>query len=280
LFRAAARNGVSIALVSGRLSERAAARYAWIRPFLRSALDAVDVFAMQSQADADRIIALGAARDRVSVTGSLKSSRDSRAAHPVPRWLGSGRAIFIAASTHDGEEELVLDACKPLWKEPGNLLLLMAPRRPERFSEVVRLLDSRSLSCERRSERRGAVGADTHVVLLDTLGELPDCLPAAVAVFVGGTVAPVGGHNILEPALAGKPVAFGPHTENVADAARALLQADAAILVNNAGDLENEWRSFLRNPAAAAEKGKRAREVTEKQSGVMAQIWQKIAPLL
>lgn len=279
MFRAATKRGIPIAVVSGRLSKRAAARYAWIPSFLRSALGAVDVFVMQSQGDADRIIALGAPADRVSVAGSLKSSRGSGSGD-APGWLGGHRAILIAASTHDGEEELVLDACKPLWKEPGNLLLLIAPRRPERFSEVVRLLHSRNLSSERRSERRGVVAAETNVVLLDSLGELPDCLPSALAVFVGGTVAPVGGHNVLEPALAAKPVAFGPHTENVAGAAAALVGADAAIVVHSAADLETEWRSFLRQPELAVEKGRRARQVTEKQSGVMAQVWRSIEPLL
>jgi 3-deoxy-D-manno-octulosonic-acid transferase len=214
------------------------------------------------------------------VTGSLKSSRGGGKQVETPGWLPADRSIFIAASTHDDEEQVVLDACKSLWKEPGNLLLLIAPRRPERFNEVGRLLHSRTLSCERRSERRGAVGANTCVVLLDTLGELPDCLPSAVAVFVGGTVAPVGGHNILEPALVGKPVAFGPHTENVAEAAAALLEADAALLVNEPADLEKEWRHFLRHPAAAIDKGRRAREVTEKQTGVMVRVWEIIQPLL
>jgi 3-deoxy-D-manno-octulosonic-acid transferase len=280
LFRTAARHRVPIAVVSGRLRERAAERYAWIRSLLRPALAVVRIFTMQTQADADRIIALGAPPDRVNVTGSLKSSRGSGAKVETPGWLTSDRAIFIAASTHDGEEQLVIDACKSLWKEPGNLLLIIAPRRPERFNEVARLLFTRTLSCERRSERRGAIASDTCVVLLDTLGELPDCLPSARAVFVGGTVAPVGGHNIVEPALRGKPVAFGPHTENVAEAADALLTADAALLVNSAADLETEWRNFLRNPAAAAEKGKRAREVTEKQTGVMVRVWETIQPLV
>ena len=280
LFRGAAKHRVPIAVVSGRLSERAAARYDWIRPLLKPALRVVRIFTMQTQGDADRIIALGAPPERVSITGSLKSSRAAADKVETPRWLGSDRTIFIAASTHDDEEQLVLDACKSLWKEPGNLLLLIAPRRPERFNEVARLLFSRTLQCERRSERRGAISSDTRVVLLDTLGELPDCLPSAVAVFVGGTVAPVGGHNILEPALAGKPVAFGPHTENVAEAAAALLAADAAILVNSSADLETEWRHFLRDRNAAVEKGKRAREVTEKQTGVMVRVWEMIKPLI
>jgi 3-deoxy-D-manno-octulosonic-acid transferase len=214
----------------------------------------VRIFTMQTQADADRIIALGAPAERVNVTGSLKSSRASTAKVEAPRWLGGDRALFIAASTHDDEEQLVLDACKSLWKEPGNLLLLIAPRRPERFNEVARLLFSRTLSCERRSERRGAVSADTRVVLLDTLGELP--------------------------ALAGKPVAFGPHTENVAEAAAALLAADAALLVNSSADLETEWRHFLRDRSAAVDKGRRAREVTEKQTGVMVRVWEMVNPLL
>src|SRR5262249_36504103 len=140
----------------------------------------------------------------------------------------NGRPLLIAASTHADEEQMVLDACAGLWAEYPDLLLLLAPRRPERFGEVDLLLARAGVARQRRSELRGRVAASTRVLLLDTLGELPDVLPAAQAVFVGGTIAPVGGHNVLEPAVFGKPVAFGPSTENVAAAAEALLAGGAA----------------------------------------------------
>ncbi|MFN8627252.1 MAG: glycosyltransferase N-terminal domain-containing protein [Candidatus Binatia bacterium] len=273
LIRAAARQGVPCVLVSGRVSARAAARYAWVRWLTRAALAQVRAFAMQSETDARRIVALGAPADRVEVIGSLKFARvpatqvgiGQAGAAPA---LVDGRVMLVAASTHAGEEQVVLEACAPLWREHPGLLLLLAPRRPERFDEVSALLAHAGMSVQRRSALDGRVARSTQVLLLDTLGELPNFLPGARAVFVGGTLVPVGGHNVLEPALRGRPVAFGPHTENVAAAADALLDAGAAERVRAAGDLRAAWRRLLRAPAAADAMGARGRAVIAARAAV------------
>lgn len=265
LIRAAAGGGTPCLIVSGRVSERAARRYAWIRWLTRAVLSHVDVLAMQTDGDAARVIALGAPDDRVQVLGSLKLARGVGApaarAAPDPRALLRDRVVLVAASTHAGEEAMVLDACAELWAAHPSLLLLIAPRRPERFSDVEHLIGRAGLRYERRTAVAGAVGRDTQVLLLDTLGELPNVLAAATAVFVGGTIAPIGGHNVLEPALFGRPVAFGPHTANVHAAATALLEAAAATRVHDAGELAAEWQRLLRQPGAADEMGARGRRV-------------------
>lgn len=273
LIRAAARQDVPCVLVSGRVSARAAARYAWVRWLTRAALAQVQAFAMQTDADGERIVALGAPARRVQVIGSLKFAR-LRAARPdagqaaaVPA-LRDGRVLLVAASTHAGEEQMVLEACAPLWREHSDLLVLLAPRRPERFDEVSALLAQSGVRAQRRSTLNGPVAHGTQVLLLDTLGELPQFLPAARAVFVGGTLVPVGGHNVLEPALFGRPVAFGPRTENVAVAAAALLDAGAADRVHDADGLRAVWRHLLAEPAAADAMGARGRAAIAARAAV------------
>jgi len=275
LIRAAARQRVPCMLVSGRISQRAAARYAWVRWLTRPVLAQMNGFAMQTDADAARIVALGAPPERVQVLGSLKYARvngvDSAAQQSAAAQacaMVDGRPMLVAASTHQGEEQMVLDACAPLWREHQDLLLLIAPRRPERFEEVDQLLVRTGLSWERRSRLSGAVGRTTQVLLLDTLGELSNLLSAARGVFVGGTIVPVGGHNVLEPALFGKPAAFGPFTANVAAAATALLEHDAAIRVYNAAELQKAWDALLRRPQLAEEMGARGRAVVAAHGAV------------
>ncbi len=285
LLRAARRCDVPAILVSGRISERSARRYAWVPGVTRAMLSQVSRLAMQTEADAARIIALGAPAARVLVVGSLKLAREApmqsltAAAHgPAALALGDERPVFIAASTHPGEEDMVLDACSALWEQCPEMLLVIAPRRPERFDEVAQLLARAGVAAERRSqlhgseprgsELRGPVAPATRVLLLDTLGELPDLLPMARAVFVGGTIAAVGGHNILEPGLSGKPVAFGPHTANVAAAAEALLENGAATLVHDAQELRAEWLRLLAHPEIAGAMGASARAVIDASAGV------------
>lgn len=277
LLRAAGRQGVPVVVVSGRLSERALGRYRLAAPLFRAALANVAAFGMQSEADAARVIELGAPSERVRVTGSLKASR-----RPENRSAGKlgERRVLVAASTQPGEEEVVLDACRELWDEFGDLLLLLAPRRPERFADAERLLAERRIRYERRSAMQTEVSADTQALLLDSLGELPRLLPGARAVFVGGTIAPLGGHNLLEPATFARPVAFGPHTENVAEAAAALIEAGGGEMVRDAGDLQRLWRRLLADRAAADEMGLRAQRVAERGAGALERTWELLAPHL
>ncbi|MCX8072188.1 MAG: 3-deoxy-D-manno-octulosonic acid transferase [Candidatus Binatia bacterium] len=275
LIRSARRTGVPVVLVSGRISERAARRYARIPKLMRSVLRCVDLCLMQSALDAERICALGAVPERVRVVGNLKFARQASMVvaqgcdNPLARWLGQ-QPLLVAASTHRGEEELVLQAMMRVWQHYPQARLLLAPRRPERFKAVAGLLQHNGIAALRRSKFREPVG-DASVVLLDTVGELPSFLACATAVFVGGTFDPsIGGHNVLEPALFAKPVAFGPHTEHVAEAAQRLLAARAGERVRSAEDLAAHWLHLLRQPEVAKEMGLRGREVVAEQRDVAA----------
>lgn len=283
LLRAASAQGVPIMIVSGRLTSRSARHYARLKPLTRSMLANVGLLAMQTAEDAERIIDLGARPDRVHVVGSLKYAREARwpahRASPLRQWLQQ-RPLLLAASTQPTEEEFVVDACLPLWERHPELLLVIAPRRPERFDEVAQWLQGRGLRFQRRSQLQAAVAAETRVLLVDTIGELLDVFPLARAVFVGGTVAPIGGHNVLEPAMFAKPVAFGPHTQNVAAAADALIAAAAAARVRTAEELTATWRAVLEQPAHAVESGARGRAVVEAEADVAERTIELVDPLL
>jgi len=271
LLHAARDAGIGAIVVSGRISERAARRYSLIRPLVRDTLRCVAAFGMQTQADAERVIALGAPVERVRVTGSLKYARllpRLTTPHALPGV--DGRPLLIAASTQPGEEEIVVDACSAIWATHPDCLLVLAPRRPERFDEADELLRRRGVRRQRRSSLGAGVDRQTQVVLLDSVGELPALLGAALAVFVGGTIAPLGGHNVLEPAAAGSAVCFGPHTENVAEAAASLLAAGGAALVRDSGELRSLWQQLLADPDAAYAMGARARQVVEAREQVLA----------
>ena len=279
ILRAAAAVGAPVAMVSGRLSPRSLARYRWAGPLFRAALARVAAFGMQSAADAERIIALGAARDRVRVTGSLKASAAPLAAAPPLAGLDA-RRVVVAASTQPGEEEFVLQAFAAVRRVHRDALLLLAPRRPERFEEVAQRIGAAGLSMQRRSAADAALAADVQVLLLDTVGELVRFLPAAWAVFVGGSVAPLGGHNVLEPATYARPVAFGPHTENVAAAAAALCAAGGAAVVRTPSELAEYWGALLTDRNVADAAGARARAVAVASGDALELTWSMLAPLL
>ncbi len=270
LLRAAAEAGIPAMVVSGRVSERASRRYRLIRPLLRDTFRCVTAFGMQTETDAERVLALGAERVRVHITGSLKYARLLPSATGRRSLPGTaGRPVVVAASTQPGEEEVVLEAHAALAVEQPDCVLLLAPRRPERFAEVAALLQGRGLCWQRRSSLGEGVEARTQVVLLDSLGELPTLLGGARAVFVGGTISPLGGHNVLEPAAAGTPVCFGPHTENVAEAAASLVAAGGGAVVRNANELQALWLRLLADPDAARAMGAAARRVVEARARVL-----------
>jgi 3-deoxy-D-manno-octulosonic-acid transferase len=212
---------VPAVLVSGRISPAAFRRYRRLRPFFRRVLSHVAFFGMQSEAEAARIVELGAPPDRVAVTGNLKHDRPAEApAIPV----GEGGPVWIAGSTRPNEEEICLDAFEQARRRVPALRLVLAPRHLDRVGEVIELLRARGLPAVRRSAlgMAGWTAADAPILVLDTLGELAGLYAVAAVAFVGGTLAPHGGHNLVEPARAGVPVLFGPHVENVIDAALVL----------------------------------------------------------
>jgi 3-deoxy-D-manno-octulosonic-acid transferase len=262
---------VPVMVANGRISDRSYRRYRLVRGFMRRVLDPVTVFAMQSEEDARRIMALGAPPERVVVTGSLK-------ADPAPEergelWerllgLGSGERLLVAGSTHRGEEEPVLDAFLALRERFAGLALLLAPRHPERVPEVERLVRSRGLEPVRRTalprERRPG-----QVIVLDTVGELAPIYRVAYAVFVGGSLVPLGGHNMLEPALRLRPVLFGPHTENFRDSAACLTAGGGGLVVEDGRALEAALAHLLAEPELARQMGEAAYEAVASRQGAV-----------
>ncbi|MGB7926079.1 MAG: 3-deoxy-D-manno-octulosonic acid transferase, partial [Pyrinomonadaceae bacterium] len=227
---------VRVALVNGRLSEGSFRRYRLIPSFISRVVSDLDLALMQSELDARRISALGLAAERVMVSGNIKfDAGDDSTEHALTAELAArfdlrdARPLIVAASTHAPEERIAIEAFHQLRAAPGNerVRLLIAPRHPERFREVASLLETSGLSWTRRSNSPGASDATCDCILLDTIGELRAVYPLAEIVFVGGSIARTGGHNVLEPAAAATCIVTGAHTLNFAAIMRAFLEADA-----------------------------------------------------
>lgn len=283
LLHAAQGQGAAVVLVNGRLSPRSARRYAWLRALLAPALAAVDLLLVQDADIGERFVALGAAPARVRVSGSLKFDTPlppgSQALQASFAAMTAGRRVWVAASTHDGEEAAALDALATLRARWPALLLVLAPRHPQRFAEVAALLDRRGLRWQRRSALAADArcAADAAVLLVDTIGELRAWLAQAELVFVGGSLADRGGHSPLEAMEFGKPVVIGPHQRNVADVLALLRAADAVRCVADAAGLAEATAALLADPDAARALGRRGQGVFEQQRGATAR---SLAPLL
>ena len=277
LLRACHRAGVKTVLVNGRISSRSYPRYRLARPFVRRVLRHVDRFCAQSDESARRLIDIGAEPDRVTVTGSLKfdslelpgSASAARGRSRVLRYfrMSSERPVIIAASTLKGEEQPVLDAFQRIRATRPNALLVIAPRKPERFDEVERLACRGGWNVARRTELRVDAEPRCDVVVLDTMGELAQLYQIATVVFVGGSLVNAGGHNILEPAVFGRPIVFGPFMQNFAEIARAFLDNAAAIQVQTPGELETVLRELLGDPVRRAGLGAAAQALIEANRG-------------
>ena len=272
LFALAAPGGPSM-IANGRISDRSFRRYRLVRRLLARVLRRVSIFAMQSEEDARRIIALGAPPDRVVVTGSLKT--DAAPEDPAARqqWevllgLRSGERVWVAGSTHRGEETIVLDAFVRLRARVPELALLLAPRHPDRTAEVEGLVRERGLVPVRRTSLPRERARDT-VVVLDTVGELAQFYRVADLVFVGGSLTPNGGHNMLEPALCAKPVLFGPHTSNFRESAELLLDAGAAEMVPDGAALESAAAALLADGARGRAMGEQGRAAVVARQGAV-----------
>ncbi len=262
-------------IANGRISDRSFRRYRWVTFLTRPMLRSITVLGMQSQEDARRAIVLGASPERVVVTGSLKT--DAVTDRPGVRelWerllgLEAGERLWVAGSTHRGEDEVMAEVFARLRKDHRDLVLLLAPRHPERVPEVERALRERGLVSVRRS-RLPAARAGASILVLDTVGELAPLYQLAEAVFVGGSLVPTGGHNMLEPALRSKPVLFGPYTSNFRESAELLIEAGGARRVADAAELESALRELLEKPEVARAMGEAGYQaVVSRQGGVRA----------
>jgi 3-deoxy-D-manno-octulosonic-acid transferase len=286
MIRLAKAQGTVVAVVNGRISPRAFRRYRWVTPWFQQTLNQVELFLMQTQLDADRIVHLGASPQKVRVVGSLKwdASLGSRpteeALHTTARRLGlNGRhAVLVAGSTHRGEERLLLQAFQTLRSRHPHLRCIIAPRHLERLAEVEALVAGAGLTAARLSAV--PAGGAWDIGIVDTFGQLPTYYGLAHAVFVGGSLIPHGGQNPLEPASLGKPVVFGPSMHNFAEIAQQLLAHHAARQLQTPSELSAALQDLLGNRPAAEAMGRRAQDIVERSRGTTQRTLEALAPLL
>jgi len=307
-LRECGRQRIPVGLVSGRISDRSFVRYQrnfklfgfFLRPLLRSALANVGAFLMQSERDAERVRMLGAPGERVVVSGNLKYDLDLPAETPLSQWLAQEvdragrRPLIVAGSVVATEEPLVLIAFGVLQGEHAKALLVMAPRKPERFDAAAAFIDESHRKFVRRSElavvrpsggTASANGASqihdgVSVLLLDSIGELASLYRHADGVFVGGSLVTSGGHNILEPAAFGKIPVYGDSMENFAEMSRRFLEADAAVQVMSPEDAGVTWIELLRDPERSQRMGGAARRLVEGSRGATNRALETVDTLL
>jgi 3-deoxy-D-manno-octulosonic-acid transferase len=269
LIRQARRRGIPIAVVNGRISDRSFPRYRRIRSLLRHVLAQVDLFLMQGETHADRIRALGAPPERVRVSGNLKydSLGEPRPPADLQALANGGGPLWVAGSTMAGEEELVLRALRELRAVRPDARLVLAPRRPERFAEVPALAEAAGFRCVKRTALGSVSWRDGEVLLLDTVGELAGVYSLATVVFVGGSLVPTGGHNVLEAAVCGKAVVVGPHMENFQEIADTFRDEGALVQIDSAERLGPETLALLQDEERRDRVGRKARALVDRNRG-------------
>ncbi len=310
-LRECSRREVPVLFVSGRISDRSFARYQrylgafglFLQPFLKSVLSHAKSFLMQSEKDAERIRALGAPAERVRVSGNLKYDMELPAPTPLSSWLEaevqrSGRSpVIVAGSVVATEEPLALIAFGTLQGEYRNAFLVLAPRKPEYFDAAAEFIDESHRKFIRRSQlpipgpaqtsghanrptSNHAIPGDVTVLLLDSIGELASLYRLADGAFIGGSLVPSGGHNILEPAAFGKVPVFGPSMENFAEIASRFLSAGAAIQVESPEDVGVAWIELFHDPERMKKMEEAARRLVENSRGATDRAMAEIAKYL
>jgi 3-deoxy-D-manno-octulosonic-acid transferase len=284
MLRACERRGIPVILANARLSQRSARGYARLGGFARETFARFTVIAAQAQADAARFMELGAPSGRVQVTGSIKfdlhlpgSLREQ--AEVMRRLWGPERPVWVAASTHEGEEEQLLAAHRRVCAEVPEALLVLVPRHPDRFERVAGLIAREGLTLARRSSHRPCT-RQTSVFLGDTMGELQVFLAAADIAFVGGSLVRVGGHNLLEAAAVGVPAVIGPHSFNFATITRLMVEEGAAAQVADAAGLTRQLCAWLTDAAERARIGENALRVMAENRGALPRLLSLVDGLL
>lgn len=282
LIHAAAARGVPVTLVSARMSDRTEHAYRGARSLFGPALRAMAAIGAQTETDRARFEAAGADPARVRVTGNVKLDTPPAdpAAGALARIFSSGRPLLVAGSTHAGEEAAALDAWRAASGVAPALRLAIAPRHLARIPEIDALLESRGVRAAKRSTLESAPPDDVRVIVLDTIGELVALYAFAEVAFVGGSLVPVGGHNVLEPARHGVPVIVGPHTRNFRVETDLLLEAGAAIRVGDGPGLAREARALLADPPRARAMGEAGRRALEARRGAVDRTMALLDPLL
>ena len=284
LYRGCGVRQIPLILVSARISPRSLRGYGRVLPLFRETLSHGIIIAAQSKADADRFRSLGASSVRTWVIGNIKFDIELPEnliadGQTLRKELFGDRPVWIAASTHENEEQQVLDAHATLLQQFPNLLLVLVPRHPERFREVRKLVEQHEFAFARRTSE-DACDAATAVYLVDTMGELPLFYAASDVAFVGGSLVPIGGHNLLEPAALGLPVISGPHVFNAQDIADMFVELGASRLVSNSADLAVAVGDLIADPDAARVAGDQGREIVLKNRGSLDKLLGLLEPLI
>lgn len=284
LYHECGHREIPLVLVSARISPKSVNSYRRFLPLFRETLSHGIVIAAQSEADAERFRSLGAAPERTWVTGNIKFDVQ------LPETLQAdglrirrdnfdGRHVWVAASTHDGEEELVLHAHKIVQKQFPDAMLVLIPRHPERFRNVGSSLHKGGYKFISRTDGLPCT-SDIEVYLVNTMGEVPLFYAAADVAFVGGTLVPVGGHNLLEPAALARPIVTGPHLFNTQDIADKFERDGASIVVNNAGQLGAAVADLFTDDVTAKDIGARGFEIVRQNRGSLNRLLRLMEPLV
>ena len=284
LYRGCGIRQIPLILVSARISPRSVGGYRRLLPLIRDTLSHGIIIAAQSEADAERFRSLGANPERTWVTGNIKFDIELPPdlianGDDVRRQVFGDRPVWIAASTHDQEERQVLAAHRQLLAEHPDLLLVLIPRHPERFPQVRELIERESFECVARSEKRRC-NATTQVFLGDTMGEVPLFYAASDVAFVGGSLVPIGGHNLLGPAAVGLPVITGPHVFNGQEIADMFVDLGACRMVADATQLAAAVGELIRDPQTAAALGAKAMQLVQRNRGALANLLGLLDPLI
>lgn len=286
LIKACARRGIPVAVVSARLAPRSLRSY---RRFpgikaMRAAMQELSAVAAQTPEDAQRFIDLGAKPDRVQASGNVKLDFElepglkARGESLRNEWNAGSRPVWIAASTHEGEEEVVLQVCERVRQRLPRLLTVLVPRHPQRFDRVAALCGQHGLKYVRRSKQE-PVNADIQLVLGDTMGELMLFFAAGDVAFLGGSLVPVGGHNPIEPAVLGLPLVCGPHVESWQGVYELLGQAGAVKQVSEGQALADEILRWLTNPQQRRAAGRAAADTIEANRGAVSRTLDRLKSL-
>ena len=280
---ACAKRSIPVLVLNARLSARSAARYRRFHGIFNLLATNISHIACQHPGDADRFAALGVPIDKLSVTGSIKFDIDYdasiyRQGAQLRQKLGDDRPVWIAASTHEGEDEPLLDAHKKLLTQHPTALLILVPRHPQRFAQVAQLVLLRGFTLNRRTE--AFLTVEVQVYLGDTMGELPLMLAAADIAFIGGSLIERGGHNLLEPAALAKPILTGPSIFNFADIYQRLREREAIITVSDANALAEALTTLFRDESSRLKLGKNALAVVNDNKGAINKTLQQMLPFI
>ena len=284
LYDACGSRKIPLILVSARISPQSMKRYRRFLPLFRETLSHGIVIAAQSEADAERFRSLGAAPERTWVTGNIKFDFETpedlvSRGEALRQQYFSGRPVWVAASTHDKEEEQVLVAHRQLLAEIPEALLILVPRHPERFATVKTLLRKKEIRFVSRTDERPCI-RKYDVFLGDTMGELPMFYAASDIAFVGGTLVPIGGHNLLEPAALGLPIVTGPFLFNTQDIANMFSERSAFVQVRNPTELAAALRTLFHDSAEADEMASKGRRILAENRGALQQLLDLMEPLM